>query len=54
MYESVTTPRQYIIVETWENDSVLGVHSNAPHFAHFVPQLQALGTMETQRFLIEE
>lgn len=54
MYESVTTPRQYIIVETWKNDSVLGVHSNAPHFARFVPQLKALGTMETQRFLIEE
>ena len=54
MYESVTTPRQYIIVETWENDSLLGIHSQAPHFAKYVPQLQELGTMSTQRFLIEE
>lgn len=54
MFESVTTPRRFIIVETWENDSVLDIHSNAPHFKHFVPQLQALGNMEVQRFLIEE
>ncbi|MDE5567708.1 MAG: antibiotic biosynthesis monooxygenase [Muribaculaceae bacterium] len=54
MYESVTTPRQFIIIETWENDSVLDIHSNAPHFKHFVPQLQALGNMQVQRFLIEE
>lgn len=54
MYESVTTPRQFIIVETWENDSLLGIHSVAPHFKKYVPQLQALGTMSTQRFLIEE
>ena len=54
MYESVTTPRQFIIVETWENDSLLGIHSVAPHFEKYVPQLQALGTMSTQRFLIEE
>ncbi len=54
MYESVTTPGQYIIVETWENDSLLGVHSRAPHFEKYVPVLQSLGTMNTQRFLIEE
>lgn len=54
MYESVTTTRQFIIVETWENDSLLGVHSQAPHFEKYVPQLQALGKMSTQRFLIEE
>lgn len=54
MYESVTTPRQFIIVETWENDSLLGIHSRAPHFEKYVPQLQALGKMSTQRFLIEE
>ena len=54
MYESVTTPGQYIIVETWENDSLLGVHSRAPHFEKYVPVLQSLGTMQTQRFLVEE
>ncbi len=54
MYESMTTPRQFIIVETWENDSLLGIHSQAPHFEKYVPQLQALGKMTTQRFLIDE
>lgn len=51
-FESTTTPGSYIIVETWENDSLLNIHSNAPHFVKYVPQLNALGTMDTQRFAI--
>lgn len=48
--ESTTTPGEYMIIETWENDSLLDIHSNAPHFTKYVPQLQALGTMTMQRF----
>lgn len=53
LFESTTTPGSYIIVETWENDSVLDIHSNAPHFAKYVPQLNAMGTMDVQRFTIK-
>lgn len=49
-FESTTTPGSYIIVETWENDSVLDIHSQAPHFVKYVPQLQALGSMDLQKF----
>ncbi len=54
MYKSVTMPGEYIIVETWENDSLLDIHSNAPHFTEYVPQLQSMGTMRNQRCQIEK
>lgn len=54
MFESTTLPGEYIIVETWENDSLLDVHSRAPHFEKYVPLLRDLGTMATQRCLIIE
>lgn len=53
-YQSVTVPGEFIIVETWENDSLLDIHSNAPHFAEYVPQLQSLGNMSAERFYIEK
>lgn len=52
--ESTTTPGEYMIIETWENDSLLDIHSKAPHFTKYVPQLQELGTMTMQRFEVEE
>ena len=54
MFESTTTPGQYIIIETWQNDSLLTIHSRAPHFEKYVPRLQELGSMSTQRFTIPE
>ena len=53
-YQSVTVPGEFIIVETWENDSLLDIHSNAPHFAEYVPQLQSLGNMRAERFYIDK
>ena len=53
-YESTTTPRKYMIVETWVNDSLLGIHSRAPHFEKYVPQLQERGVMTTQRFAVTD
>ena len=53
-FESTTTPGEYMIIETWENDSLLDIHSKAPHFTKYVPQLQELGTMTMQRFEVEE
>lgn len=53
-FESTTTPGQYMIIETWANDSLLQIHSNAPHFVKFVPQLEQSGTMTMQRFTVEE
>ena len=52
--ESTTTPGEYMIVETWDNDSLLDIHSNAPHFVKYVPQLQELGTMTLQRFAVTD
>ncbi|MDE6367935.1 MAG: antibiotic biosynthesis monooxygenase [Muribaculaceae bacterium] len=54
MFESTTTPGSFIIIETWQNDSLLDIHSHAPHFEKYVPQLRALGTMTAQRCTIEE
>lgn len=54
MFESTTTPGEYIILETWQNDSLLDIHSRAPHFEKYVPQLRALGTMTAQRCTINE
>ena len=53
-YKSGTVPGEYIIMETWENDSVLDIHSNAPHFTEYVPQLKALGDMRAQRFMLDK
>ena len=53
-YQSVTVPGEYIIVETWENDSLLDIHSNAPHFEEYVPQLQELGTMKAERCTVQK
>ena len=52
--EGTTTPGEYMIIETWENDSLLDIHSKAPHFTKYIPQLQELGTMTMQRFEVEE
>lgn len=54
MYASATTPGEYIIIEIWENDSVLDIHSNAPHFTTYVPQLRELGDMRAERFEIKK
>lgn len=54
MFESTTTPGEYIIIETWQNDSLLDIHSHAPHFEKYVPLLRDLGTMATQRCMIME
>ncbi len=54
IYKSGTVPGEYIIIETWENDSVLDIHSNAPHFTEYVPQLRSLGTMRAERCQIEK
>lgn len=53
-FESTTTPGSYIIIETWENDSLLDIHSHAPHFEKYVPQLNALGKMRAERFSFNE
>ena len=50
--ESATQPGEYMIIETWENDSVLDIHSNAPHFTEYVPVLRQLGEMRAERFLL--
>ena len=52
--ESATQPGEYMIIETWENDSVLDLHSNATHFATYVPQLHELGEMRLERFEIKK
>ncbi|MBD5225947.1 MAG: antibiotic biosynthesis monooxygenase [Bacteroidales bacterium] len=51
--ESTTVPGEYMVIETWENDSLLNIHSQAPHFIEYVPQLRSLGEMHTQRFMID-
>lgn len=50
--KSTTSPREYMIVETWENDSLLTLHSNTSHFKEYVPQLRSLGKMKSERFYI--
>ena len=53
-FKSSTVPGEYFIMETWENDSVLDIHSNAPHFTEYVPQLRELGNMRAQRFMLDK
>lgn len=55
LYKSVTKPNEYIIVETWENDSLLNIHGNAPHFTEYVPQLRSMSSKRhADRFQIEK
>lgn len=51
--ESTTVPGEFMVIETWENDSMLNIHSQAPHFLEYVPQLKSIGEMRTQRFAID-
>lgn len=51
--QSATRPGEYMIIETWENDSLLTLHSQAPHFTTYVPRLRALGTMRTDRLPLD-
>ena len=51
--ESTTTPGEYMVLETWKNDSLLTLHSQAPHFLEYVPQLKSIGEMNTQLFIIK-
>ncbi len=51
--ESTTTPGLFMIIETWENDSLLKIHSQAPHFKKYVPRLNELGQTSSRRFSIE-
>lgn len=52
LLQSTTNPRYMMFCETWENDDVLTVHSNAPHFTRIVPQIEALSIsgLSLQRF----
>lgn len=52
--QSATVPGEYMIIETWQNDSLLDIHSKAPHFTEFVPQLRAIGEMRTERFILQQ
>lgn len=52
--QSATVPGEYMIIETWENDSLLDLHSKAPHFTEYVPILNNLGVMHTERFLLDK
>ena len=54
LFESTTVPGEYIIMETWANDSLLSCHSNAPHFKEYVPILRNLGEMRTDRFTLAD
>lgn len=54
LFESTTTPGQFVIIETWQNDSLLDVHSRAPHFGKYVPMLRDLGSMTMQRCVITD
>jgi len=40
----------FAIIETWETQEALDVHSNSEHFARLVPQLADLATGDIQIF----
>lgn len=50
MYQSATHPGQFIIYETWKDQSSLDDHSASEHFTTLVPQLQAIAPLDVQRF----
>jgi len=37
--QSANDENQYVVLETWENQEVLDVHSASEHFTRIVPQL---------------
>ena len=42
LFQSTTDPKVFMFCETWENDTVLDKHSNAPHFTYAVPKIGEL------------
>ena len=50
IFESATRPDVLMICETWADDASLSAHQQAPHFTTYVPQIQALAAMKTERF----
>lgn len=51
IYESATRKDVLMICETWTDEASLKAHATAAHFTTLVPQLQALGTMKTEKFI---
>ncbi|MDE5934948.1 MAG: antibiotic biosynthesis monooxygenase [Muribaculaceae bacterium] len=50
MYESVTAPGEFIIVETWESQEALDRHMKQPHFIEYATKLDSYGKMHTDRY----
>lgn len=51
MYESVTTPGEFIIVETWESQEALDRHMKQPHFIEYATKLDEYGDKHADRFV---
>lgn len=51
MYESVTAPGEFIIVETWESQEALDRHMKQPHFIEYATKLDEYGDKHADRFV---
>lgn len=51
MYESVTAPGEFIIVETWESQEALDRHMKQPHFIEYATRLDEYGDKHADRFI---
>ncbi len=45
-FESTTIPGVFMFCETWKDQE-----SNAPHFLHLVPEIEAFGKMKLEKFM---
>lgn len=52
IYRSATRPGFFVFCETWKDKASLDAHSAAPHFRGIVPELQKLGTMTVDSFVV--
>lgn len=50
IFESATRKDVFMICETWRDESALAAHESAGHFVQYVPKIQDLAEMKTEKF----
>lgn len=51
IFGSETRNDVLMICETWRDEAALAAHQEADHFTTFVPQIQGLAEMKTEKFI---
>lgn len=50
VFESATRSNIFMICETWTDEASLKAHMAAPHFAKYVSEIEACGTLKLEQF----